>query len=66
MTDASLFERAEGGLQTALEWLRLVIESIDAMVIAAGVFPSIWLPMSELRGESRSSDRAPTDVVPER
>ena len=43
MDDASLFSRTEGGVQTAVEWLRLAIESMGALVIAAGIVVAIVL-----------------------
>lgn len=43
MEVASLFERAEGGVQTAVEWLRLLIESMGALVIGAGIVVALWL-----------------------
>jgi uncharacterized membrane protein len=43
MDDASVFSRTEGGVQTAVEWLRLAIESMGALVIAAGIVVAIVL-----------------------
>lgn len=37
MNEASLFTRTESGVQTAVEWLRLLIESLGALVIAARI-----------------------------
>jgi uncharacterized membrane protein len=43
MEDASLFSRTEGTVQSAVEWLRLVIESMGALVIAVGIVVAIVL-----------------------
>jgi len=43
MEEASLFSRTEISVQSAVEWLRLVIESIGALVIAAGIIVAIVL-----------------------
>jgi uncharacterized membrane protein len=43
MDTASLFGRTEGGVQSAVEWLRLVIESMGALVIAAGIVVAVVL-----------------------
>jgi uncharacterized membrane protein len=43
MNAASAFERAESGVQTAVEWLRLLIESMGALVIGAGIVVALWL-----------------------
>jgi uncharacterized membrane protein len=41
--DASVFERSEFGVQSAVKWLRLVIESMGALVIAVGIVVAIAL-----------------------
>jgi uncharacterized membrane protein len=43
MQDPSLFERTELGVQSAVEWLRLLIESMGALVIAVGIVVAISL-----------------------
>ena len=43
MEGASLFSRTEGTVQSAVEWLRLLIESMGALVIAAGIVVAIVL-----------------------
>ena len=43
MEKALLFDRAEASVQTGVEWLRLVIESMGALVIAVGIVVAIWL-----------------------
>lgn len=43
MDEASLFSRTEAGVQTAVEWLRLIIESLGALVIAVGIVVAIAL-----------------------
>jgi len=43
MEEASLFSRTEISVQSAAEWLRLVIESLGALVIAAGIILAIVL-----------------------
>ncbi len=43
MDGASLFDRSEGGVQAAVEWLRLVIESLGALVIAVGIVVAVGL-----------------------
>lgn len=40
---ASLFDRTELGVQTAVVWPRLVIESMGALVIAVGIVVAIAL-----------------------
>ena len=39
----SLFERSELAVQSAVEWLRLAIESVGALVIALGVIVAVAL-----------------------
>ena len=41
MAEPSLFEDSEGAVRSAVEWLRLAIESVGALVIAAGVLIGI-------------------------
>ena len=41
MDDASLFGQSEIAVKSAVEWLRLIIESIGALVIAAGLVVAI-------------------------
>ena len=41
--NGSLFGRSEAGVQSAVEWLRLVIESMGALVIAVGIVVAIAL-----------------------
>jgi uncharacterized membrane protein len=43
MEGSSLFARSEVGVQSAVEWLRLVIESMGALVIAVGLVVAIAL-----------------------
>jgi hypothetical protein len=43
MEEASLFSRTEVTVQSAVEWLRLLIESMGALVIAAGIVVAIVL-----------------------
>jgi uncharacterized membrane protein len=43
MESASLFDRSELGVQSAVEWLRLLIESMGALVIAVGILVAIAL-----------------------
>ena len=46
-----LFGQAEHGVQSAVEWLRLVIESIGTLVIAVGVVVALGLLLKSLRSE---------------
>ena len=43
MESASLFQRSELSVQVAVEWLRLTIETIGAVVIAIGVVVALGL-----------------------
>jgi uncharacterized membrane protein len=43
MSGVSLFDRSEHSVQQAVEWLRLVIESMGALVIAVGVAVALAL-----------------------
>ena len=41
---ANLFGRAEHGVQSAVEWLRLVVETVGMLVIALGIVVALgWL-----------------------
>ena len=51
---ANLFGRAEHGVQSAVEWLRLVIESIGTLVIALGVVVALVLLLKSLRSETET------------
>lgn len=42
-SDAELFSQTEHGVQSAVEWLRLLVESVGALVIALGIVVALGL-----------------------
>ena len=55
MDGASFFGRTEGAVQTAVEWLRLAIESLGALVIIRTALN--YFLMLEMRSETRAERR---------